>query len=967
MTTLTNPLARLAALLLAVAVAVPALSQDDQARGGPQFDPAEKLPEDPRLVRGTLDNGLEYVIVPNAEPPERVELWLHVHSGSLNEEDDQRGLAHFLEHLAFAGSTNFPPGTVRPFFENMGMSFGRHQNAVTGFDRTGYTISLPDTEPASIDAGLLFLSDVASNLLLPESGIEQERKIILEERRASLSPQQRVLYDLIERIAPESEFGRRIPIGTEEVLTTAGLEPIKRYYDTWYVPSNMTLLIVGDVMPQDLTGTIEELFDQGELVERPEPRDAGVAPTQGRRAIVASDPEETREEVAINFIGVPGGPTTTIGQYREDLVRSLATAMMNDRLGEGVQNGELTMLGGSVSTGDFAGAIQWTQATGRSENGRWKDVLKEIGREVRRATIHGFTRPELEDAKRRLLSSAERAVEGEATRPSRLLRGAVVESIASGEPFMSVAQQLELLRELLPTVTLEETNADFRDVFAFDDAVFTLQTREDENTPTESELLAAGNAALAAEPEAYRAQARAESLLDETPAPGGIAEKTTHEDTGVTSLWLENGVRVHIKRMTERQGEVLGSIHVYGGLVHEGPETRGLTDAATTALARPAGGGLSSTQIDDLTTGWKARVRGGSDADGLTVGFSTTPDELENALTLSHLLLTDPMVEDAAIEQWRRGQLRTLEMLETMPQGAALKAVIEAMYPAEDTRPGLVPKDRIEAIETAAAQAWLDEQLSGPIELAIVGDLDVDETIELVQTYLGSLESRPRVSNRTNWQARQMDRPQGPIELLKEPKVSTPQAYVIAGYYGANEWDTRDVRALRLAARVLNSRMIDRIREELGLAYSPSVSHRTARTWPGFGLLSVQTTTDPARAEELAGEVKAMYEAFASEGPTEEELAIAVEQLRNVHDETVRNPSAWLRELRTLTYLGGSLDEMAKEREALGSFTPAELRDVFARYAVEDGRMRIIVKPAEGDSAALEEEARASQGGEDGG
>ncbi|MFI4917577.1 MAG: M16 family metallopeptidase [Phycisphaerales bacterium JB060] len=962
MTTLTNRLPRLMALLLTLAITALALAQDASQGDQTAFDPAEKLPEDPRLVRGELDNGLEYLIVPNTEPPGRVELWLHVHSGSLNEEDDQRGLAHFLEHLAFAGSTNFPPGTVRPFFENMGMSFGRHQNAVTGFDRTGYTISLPNTQPESIDAGLLFLSDVANNLLLPESGIEQERKIILEERRASLSPQQRVLYDLIERIAPESEFGKRIPIGTEEVLTTAGLEPIERYYETWYVPSNMTLLVVGDVRAEDVTPAIERLFSGGEKAPRPEPRDVGVVPTQGRRAIVASDPEETREEVAINAIGVPGGPTTTIGQYRRDLVRSLAIAMMNDRLGEGVQNGELSMLGGSVSTGDFAGAIRWTQATGRSENGRWKEVLSEMGREVRRATRHGFTPGELEDAKRRLLASAERAVESEPTRPSRSLQGAVVEAIASGEPFVGVAQQLELLRELLPAVTLEEANADFRETFAFDDAVFTLQTRQDDSTPTESELLAAGNAALAQEPEPYQAQARADSLLEQEPTPGRIAQKTVHEETGVTSLWLDNGVRVHIKRMTERQGQILGSIHVFGGLVHEGPQTRGLTDAAATALARPAGGGLSSTQIDDLTTGWKASARGGSDSDGLTIGLRASPGELDKAMRLAHLLLTDPTVEEAAIEQWRRGQLRTLEMLDTMPQGAAVKAVLEAMYPEGDTRPGLIPKERIEAIDAAAAQGWLDEQLGGPIEVAIVGDLDVDEAIELVRTYLGSLGSRARVDRRTNWRARQMARPDGPIELLKEPEVSTPQAYVIAGYYGANQWQTRDVRALRLAARVLNTRMIDRIREELGLAYSPSVSHRTARTWPGFGLLSVQTTTDPARAEELAGEVRAMFEAFAADGPTEEELAIAVEQLRNVHDETVRNPAAWVRELRTLDYLGGSLDEIANEREALGGFTPAEIRDVFARYAVEDGRMKLIVRPAETDSASPEEEGSASPG-----
>jgi zinc protease len=868
-----------------------------------------------------------------------------VHSGSLNEEDNQRGIAHFLEHLAFAGSTNFPPGTVRPFFENLGLSFGRHQNAVTGFDRTGYTISLPNNEPDTIDAGLLFLSDVADNLLLPESGIEQERAIILEERRASLSPQQRVLYDLIERIAPGSEFGQRIPIGTEEVLTTVGLEPIKAYYDTWYVPSNMTLLIVGDVTAEDVTPRITEFFGGGELVPAPEPRDVGVRPTEGRRAIVASDPEESREEVGISFIDRPGEPTTTLGGYRRDLVRSLATSMMNDRLSEGVRDGELSMLGGSVSSGDFAGAIRWTQATGRSEKGRWQEVLSELGREVRRATLHGFTKEELEDARTRLLSSAERAMLRESTRPSRSLQSAVVDAIASREPYMSVSQQLDLLRELLPSITLEEVNEAFAELFGFENAVFTLQTPEDEQTPSEDELLAAGIEALDARPEPYTPDARAEKLLDEQPTPGDVAERSTHEETGVTSLWLSNGVRLHVKRMTERQGTVLGAIQVYGGLVNETPDTRGLSDAASTALTRPAGGGLSSSQISDLTTGWKISVGGGANDDGFQVALSGSPDELPSALELAHLLLTDPTVEDAAIEQWRRGQISTRERLKSLPQGAAIEAIFEAMYPEDDSRPKLIPLDRVEAITPQAAQVWLDAQLAGPIEVTLVGDLNVEETIELVRTYLGSLPDRPRVSFDTNMDVRTMARPVGPREVVKEPDIDTPQAFVIAGFFGANEFDERDRRALQLSARILSRRMIDRIREELGLAYSPGVSSSTESTWPGFGLFSVQAPTDPARAEQLADEVHSMFADFAENGPSEEELAIAVEQLRNIHDESIREPNSWLRELRTLAYLGRSLDTLANEREALGAFTAAELRDIFAKYAVEDGRIRIIVRP----------------------
>jgi len=956
MTIPSNNLPRCLALLVTLVAAVTVVAQDDQAA----FDPSQALPEDPRLIRGEFDNGLDYIIMPNSEPPGRVELWLHVHSGSLNEEDNQRGIAHFLEHLAFAGSTNFPPGTVRPFFENLGLSFGRHQNAVTGFDRTGYTISLPNNEADTIDAGLLFLSDVTGNLILPDSGIEQERAIILEERRASLSPQQRVLYELIERIAPGSEFGQRIPIGTEEVLTTVGLEPIKAYYDTWYVPSNMTLLIVGDIKADGVTPKITELFGGGEFVPRPEPRDVGVRPTEGRRAIVASDPEESREEVGINFIDRPGEPTTTLGQYRRDLVRSLATSMMNDRLREGVRDGDLSMLSGSVSSGDFAGAIRWTQATGRSEKGRWREVLSEIGSEVRRATLHGFTTEELEDAKTRLLSSAERALLGESTRPSRSLQAALVDAIASHEPYMSVAQQLDLLRELLPSVTLEEANADFASQFAFESAVFTLQTAEDDQTPTEEQLLAAGIEALGATPEPYRPEARAEKLLAETPAPGAIAERTTHEATGVTSLWLDNGVRVHIKRMTERQGSVLGSIQIYGGLVNETQQTRGLSDAAATALIRPSGGGLSSSQISDLTTGWKISVGGQSNDDGFQLAMSGSPDELPSAMELAHLLLTDPTVEVAAVEQWQRGQISTRERLKGLPQGAAIDAIFEAMYPPDDSRPKLIPLERVEAITPDAAQDWLDAQLAGPIEVALVGDLNVEEAIELVRTYLGSLPERPRVSVSTNMETRAMPRPQGPREVLKEPEISTPQAFVIAGFFGADEANERDRRALQLSARILSRRAIDRIREELGLAYSPGVSSTTETTWPGFGLFSVQAPTDPDRAEELADEVQSMFAAFAENGPSDEELTVAVEQLRNIHDESVREPSVWIRELRTMGYLGRDLDTLASEREALGEFTPAELRDIFAKYAVEDGRIRIIVRPvgapaAPGDDGATDD------------
>ncbi|MEO1008395.1 MAG: insulinase family protein [Planctomycetota bacterium] len=918
---------------------------------------AQDLPEDPRIVRGTLDNGMDYVVVPNAEPPGRVNLWLHVHSGSLNETEEQRGLAHFLEHMAFNGSTNFPPGTVVPFFQEMGLSFGRHQNAVTGFDRTGYTLTLPNTEDETIRRGMRFLSDVAYELLLLDSEIDKERSIILEERRAILSPQQRILYDLIERIAPGSTFGQRIPIGTEEVITQARRDRFVDYYQRWYVPTNMTAVVVGDIEPDAMVELVDEFFDRGPPAgrdaRRPEPRPVGVTETEGYTAIIAADPEETREEVAINFIAPPGAPVTTEAGYRDDLVRSLALRMMNDRLDDAISQGRLGMLSGSVSSSDFAGAIRWTQAAGRAEPGSWSMVLQELGTEIRRATLHGFSERELEDARRDLIAAAERAAEAEPTLPSGAVLSIVTEALASGEPVPSGAQRLELVAEMAPTITLEEASERFAELFEFESAVFTLQTREDESLPSEEVLLGTGVMVVRTLfPPPFEEEARATAILDEQPEPGVIAERTLHQPTNVTSAWLGNGVRVHVRPMTEREEFVSVSVQLYGGLVFEDASNRGITDAAAIALQRPSGGGLSSTQIDDLLTGLKVGVGGGSGPDGLQLSISGSPADMQAGFELAHVLLTEPAIEQAAFDQWKRRQAQTLQTIDRVPQGVALKAILEAMFPEGEVRPRLLTTERLEALELDAAQAWLERAIAAsPMEVAIVGDVDVETALGWAATYFGSLAERPRVSARTNRAERTIPRPEGPRVVRREPELATPQAFLVSGYYGVDEADIDDRRAMQMAARILSTRLIEKIREEEGLAYSPSAINRPATTFPGYGMFFVQAPTDPERVDELSAALGAMFDEFAADGPTSEEVEVAIGQLQNVHDESVRAPGYWLSRLRQAEYLGRSLDEVARTREAYAEFDAGAIREAFGRYHGEPNRIEVIVRPVSPEEA----------------
>jgi predicted Zn-dependent peptidase len=269
------------------------------------------LPTDPRLVTGELANGLKYIVMQHANPPGRANIWLHVSSGSMNETDKQRGIAHYLEHMAFNGSKNFPPGTVVPLFESLGLTFGRHQNAFTSFDQTTYQLSLPDTSDEKVDKAMMFMSDVAFNLLLDEKEIEEERGIIMEEKRTRLGAQQRVQEQFLKEIAPGSKVGERLPIGTDETIMGVQKQDFVDYYTKFYKPSNMTLMIVADADPATMVAKLSQYFAQGEKVAAPADMDPQITPSVGLRGSIITDAELTDASLGFLRVSAPDGPTTT--------------------------------------------------------------------------------------------------------------------------------------------------------------------------------------------------------------------------------------------------------------------------------------------------------------------------------------------------------------------------------------------------------------------------------------------------------------------------------------------------------------------------------------------------------------------------------------------------------------------------------------------------------------------------------
>src|SRR5713101_5308813 len=413
----------------------------------------EKLPTDPALVTGTLPNGLSYIIRKHRNPEGRVSIWLHVSSGSLNETDATQGLAHYLEHMAFNGSANFPAGTVIPFFQSLGLAFGRDQNAFTSFDQTTYQLALPGGGRDVIDKGLLFMSDVAMRLGLDPGEIDSERQIILEEKRARSSAQQRVQDKIFERLAPESTLGRRLPIGIEPAIKSVKREEFLDYYSRWYVPSNMTVMVVGDTDPAMVANVIAQHFGGGPMVPRPVPRAVGVRPTTKPRAIVATDPELTRSEVSITRLEAPRGPVTTVAERRRGLVEHIGTWAFSRRLSAELAAGRASYLSADASIGEWPGTMRMITLEASGRPGTWRAMLKDIGTALQRARLHGFTEREVQDARTALIADAEEAVQREATRTAREVLRQLNGDVTRGSRTMSAAQTLALFQRLLPGIT----------------------------------------------------------------------------------------------------------------------------------------------------------------------------------------------------------------------------------------------------------------------------------------------------------------------------------------------------------------------------------------------------------------------------------------------------------------------------------------------------------------------------------
>ncbi|MBI2927638.1 MAG: insulinase family protein [Verrucomicrobia bacterium] len=908
---------------------------------------AKPLPTDPRILAGKLDNGVTWLYREHSNPPGKMALQIHVRTGSLNETDAQRGLAHFMEHMAFNGSEHFPPGKLIPYFESIGMQFGAHLNAYTSFDQTVYMLYTPNTDREQIDKALTVLSDYAFRASLLEEEINKERGVVLEESRTGKNAFQRIRDQLWPELYAGSRFAERLPIGKDDILTKAPRTEFADYYRAWYRPENITVLLVGDAKPEPILPLIKKWFGDSKA-------DASARTPMGpefkmfsqERALVVTDPEMAYCQLQLMNL-LPGRPpTVTVEQARTDLLEYLGGWIIGRRFDDRVKKGEASFRSAAAWVSSFFNDAMQVTGSANGEPQDWAKMLTELITEIKRAREHGFTERELQLARKEILADAERAVRTEPTRNARAFLGEMVNAVNNRTPILSAQQNLELYQELLPSVALPEINGAFRTNFtpgrfAY---VLTMAKKESVAVPPRAEVLAQATAAWAQKVEALAEDAGVTNLLEQLPAPGKIVASTLEPDLGITSAWLENGVRVHHRFMDYKKDSVLVSINLAGGSIEETAANAGITQVASLAVDEAATSRLSSSKIRDLMTGKNISVSGGGGGDSFTITVTGSPVDLEAGLQLAHALLTDGKIEEAAFKNWKLATLRQLEQRERFPQFKAFEAT-EHLLSGSDPRRVPMNKEQVEAQSIAKAQAWFDRlRREAPIEVAVVGDLKLETATPLIERYLGSLAKRPRSAEHLK-PLRRSPRPPGP--LAKHVKVDTvsPQAVVVTGFAAAEGRNWQDARALDLARLILTSRLVKKVREELSLVYSIAAQNVPAWIYEDAGRFGTSAPCDPGNTGKVFEEVHKLFRDFADQGPTDEELANAKKQINHSLDTEMREPGYWFGILRTHDLHGRDLGVEKRIRDIYGGYAAAQVQEAFTKYYTPARTYRVTAVP----------------------
>lgn len=943
----TTPLSRSADTGSANTVRIGAVSSSPATDAAPRHGepsrpaPSPELPRASHLHAATLANGLTVWVQRHPYPPRHVALGLHLGVGSMCEEDDERGHAHFLEHMAFAGTRHFGPGDVDRFFASLGTTLGHHHNAATTLESTRFTLSLPSHASAGLQRALTLLADFAFGITLPAAEIERQRAIILEEVRARLDPATRAQETLLAALVPGSRLAIRHPLGTRASVRSATRARLEDFYRRWYRPDLATLAVVGDVVVDDVLGMAERTFAPWPAGgATPRPPDPGVTASRELRAVALRSRDLTHVQASHRAVGPEGTPRTE-AELAARWAARMAWWMVNRRLANRLAVGELPGEDARVSSSPLAPGWAVTRAVTVAPRGQTGALLEPLLVELHRARLHGFHAAEVVAARAALTAALREAAQGYPTRPAAAVLADLLDAAPRERPPLAPAQRVSLAKKLLPGVDEEATRVAFVTALPAEAGLLAavVPARRGVPTPTLAGLLTAHRAAAATSPPVVL-DLPATRLPISLPAPGSIAARTHHRAPTVTTLRFDNRAIVHLGEMRQRPGRVFLTLTLPGGRIREREGCLGITHAAMLVARHPAAAGVGPALFRDVLMARSVSLAATADEDCVTVSAVAGSDDLEEALKLLHVLLTGARLNRAAFGHWRDG-LRRVEQQNEGNLEARLAQAAAALLSGGDPRFRLLTHADARAFSWRDAQRWLEEEICGaPLEAAIVGDVESNRAADLAARYLGSLPARPDRREELDALRSPAATPDRRTAVVHVP-VHEDRAAILIGWRAAPWGERRTRHRLKVAEYILAQRLKAELREQRGLTYGVDCSFSPSKAYPALSLLAVACLLPPARLGEAAGAIHDTVAELAKRGPHEDELDAARTFLVRAARRAAGDPRQLARLLAETAYRGVDIAWLDRLDEDYLALDVAAVREVL-RATCEERRMLTV-------------------------
>lgn len=905
----------------------------------------EPIPVGPQVKVGKLANGLTWYVQRNARPERKLELRLVVKAGSILEDEDQRGLAHFVEHMAFNGSTHFRKHELVSYLQSIGVGFGADLNAYTSFDETVYILPIPTDRPEHVSKAFQVLEDWAHGVRFDDEDVEKERGIVLEELRLGKGASDRMGKQIYPKIFNGSKYAERLPIGREEVLRNFKPEALKRFYRDWYRPDLMAVVVVGDIDPAKAERLIKSHFSRLKNPAQPRPREYAAIPArQETEALVVLDHEASGNSVLIRYplqkVAEPG----TVRAYRDELVQTLFGTMLNQRLSELVQSPEAPFLGASSSLGKLTPHYRSYNASAAIGPRGVQPAISALVQENERARLHGFTAQELERAKKNLMRTYEQAWNERAKSDSASYAAEYIRNFLEHEAIPGIDLEYRYVRELVPGIALDEMNAYARRTIPADSGKLVLYTGVDKpDAPTGAQLLAAVAEAARLPVLPHDEKAVAARLMEKPPKAGRVVAERHDKALGLTHLTLSNGVKVILKPTDFRNDQVMLSAARFGG--------QSLFGDRDILNARFANAIVASMGVKDFSPLDMRKILAGKAA-GVTVGLGSYTDlvagasgasDVETMLQLLWLKFSSVRRDEDLFRSYVDKQAEIARNQSGQPGKLMGDAVLSALFNNHPRAPRNLQADEFAQIDLDRSIDIFRQRFSSAKDLTfiLVGSFDAAAIRPLLATYLGSLPTPDIPVAYRDFGLR-------PVKgvVKRELRSGTePKSTISLNFTGAAEFS--DPEQLRLSAlvEVVNLRLIEVLRERMAMIYGGGATGSLSKIPYGNYSIDISLPTGPEHVDKVLAATFDEIRRLQQQGPDAGDLDKVKRNWIQNHRSSLRENGYWVANLQSSLTEGtdpASILEVEKQIQALSAH---DIQAAARRYFDTDNYVQVVMNP----------------------